>query len=188
MSSFGSKGARTLDQQSSGRFCASYSNVDHRNIRRTLSITQIFESLFGGKRLKTMSLADLVTLVADEPTPVNRDAFYRKLIVSKVGSRTSNLDDSMHPGERVQATGDKIGIPTTTRPDGIRYLTVYCDIPAMFRVFPKDTFVEVEARVVLQMAKNIGGGIIVYNGLDGRQSWVGVPREHVDELLSDRHT
>jgi hypothetical protein len=51
-----------------------------------------------------------------------------------------------------------------------------------FQAFPKDTFVELEARVVLQMAKSIGGGIIVQNGLDGRQSWPGVPREHVDDL------
>ena len=134
-----------------------------------------------------MSLAELVTLLADEPKPAVRDAFYRRLVASKVGARVPNSDGSIPRGDWVTTKDDKVGIPTTTRPDGIRYLAVYCDIPSMFRAFPKDTFIELDARVVLEMAKSIGGGLIVQNGLDGRQSWAGVPREHVDGLLSGRY-
>lgn len=156
-------------------------------VRRNMSVIQKLKRLFGGKHYETMSLAELVTLAADKPTPDNRDAFYRRLIISKIGTRVPKSDAPMQPGDRVTTKDDKVGIPTTTRPDGIRYLAVYCDIPAMFRAFPKDTFVELEARVVLTMAKSIGGGMIVQNGLDGRQSWAGVPRDHVDDLLSGRY-
>ncbi len=154
----------------------------------TLSLAQKVKSLFGGRRYDEMSLAELVTLLADEPKPAIRDAFYRRLLVSKVGTRVPNPSGLLPQSDWVTTKDDKIGIPTTTRPDGIRYLAVYCDIPSMFGAFPKDTFVELEARVVLQMAKSIGGGVIVQNGLDGRQSWAGVPREHVDGLLSGRYS
>ena len=154
------------------------------SVRHTMSVAQKIKSLFGGRSYETMSLAELVTLAADKPTPANRDAFYRRLITSKVGTRVPKSGTPIRPGDYVTAKDDKFSIPTTTRPDGIRYLAVYCDIPAMFRAFPKDTFVELEASVVLTMAKSISGGIIVQNGLDGRQSWAGVPRDHVDDLLS----
>jgi len=151
-----------------------------------MSLTQKFKSLFGGRSCDAMSLAELVTLAADKPTPANRDAFYRKLVISKVGTRVPKSDAPIQPGDRVTTKDDKFTIPTTTRPDGIRYLAVYCDIPEMFKAFPQDTFVELETRVVLEMAKSIGGGVIVQNGLDGRQSWAGVPRDHVEDLLSVR--
>ena len=152
-----------------------------------MSIARKIKDLFNGRRYDAMSLTELVTLLADEPKPAIRDAFYRRLVASKVGTRVPGSTSPLPRGEWVTTKDDTIGIPTTTRPDGIRYLAVYCDIPSMFRTFPKDTFVELDARVVLQMAKSIGGGVIVQNGLDGRQSWAGVPREHVDDLLSKRY-
>ena len=152
-----------------------------------MGIIQNIRALFGGKRYESMSLAELVTLLADEPKPAIRDAFYRRLVASKVGTRAPSSVTPLPREDWVTTKDDKIGIPTTTQPDGIRYLAVYCDIPAMFRAFPKDTFIELDARVVLEMAKTIAGGVIVQNGLDGRQSWAGVPREHVADLLSNRY-
>jgi len=156
-------------------------------VRYILSITQKVRDLFGGRRYEAMSLGELVTFLADEPKPAAQEAFYRKLVVSKVGTRVPNSEGSLPRGDWVTTEDHTVGIPTITRPDGIAYLVVYCDIPSMVKVFPKDTFFELEARVVLEMARSIDGSVIVQNALDGRESWVGVPKEHIETLLSGQY-
>jgi hypothetical protein len=131
-----------------------------------------------------MTLARLVTLMADEPTPENMRAFYRLLLSSKVGARIPNPSHSLRPGTGITTATDQMQIPSAKNPDGSPMLIVYCDIPGMAAAYPQDSFFEVEGRVVLEMAQRIGGGVIVQNGLDGRESWAGVPKEHIAWILS----
>ncbi len=134
-----------------------------------------------------MTLSQLVTRVADEPTAENRNAFYRSLLVSKVGARVPNPKGSLQPGTHVTTQEDPIGIPNTTGPEGTTMLLVCCDIPQMAVLHPKDTFVEIDGRSVLQMAEKEGIGIIVQNLLDGKESWAGVPKEHVAKILRRKY-
>jgi hypothetical protein len=67
-------------------------------------------------------------------------------------------------------------------------LTVYCDIPALWAAFPSEAFVELQARVVLEMAQSNGLGVIVQNGMPGQEASVAVPREDVSDVLSGRYS
>ena len=132
----------------------------------------------------TASLASLVTLLADKPTFKNQNAFYQKLLTSKVGARLPSDYRSIVNGEQVvTSSNDQIGLPSTTMPDGTPMILVYCDIPQMVSLFPNDRFFELDGRVVLEMARSAKCGVIVQNQLDGKDSWAGVPREDVAPLL-----
>jgi len=153
-----------------------------------MRIAQKFRDLFGGKRYETMTLGQLVTLVADNPIAENRNAFYGRLLFSKVGARASGSAPFQGSGKYVTKKDDNVGIPSVRRPDGNVYLVVYCDIPALWAAFPDDRFFELEARVVLEMAAGNGVGVIVQNLLDDKESWAAVPKEDVAEVLSWRFT
>jgi len=131
------------------------------------------------------ALSATVSLLADEPTLTNRDAFYDALLSSKVGAR---LPEGCQPSQRddqdSRSASDQIGVPTTTAPDGTPMLLVYCDIPKMHRTNPDDRFFEIDGRVALEMALTAKCGIIVQNASNGESCWAGVPREDVAGILA----
>ena len=77
-----------------------------------MSIAQKLKRLFGTKDPESMTLTELVTLVADEPTRANLEWFYRRLLVSKVGARIPNPHGSIQPGTRQTSAHDNFGIRT----------------------------------------------------------------------------
>jgi hypothetical protein len=141
-----------------------------------------------GKSLETMTLGELVTLVADKPTAENRDVLYGRLLFSKVGGRLPETAQGIAVGTHVTTKQDNVGIPSTQGPDGKVYLVVFCDIPAMQAEFPDERLFELDCRVVLEMAQGKGLGVILRNMLDSSQRWVAVPREVVPAILSGRYT
>ena len=147
-----------------------------------MKIAQKLRELFGGKRYESMTLGQLVTLVADKPTAANRKAFYGRLLFSKVGARAPTTGLSLPSGKHVTTEGENVRIPSTRGPDGNVYLLVCCDIPAMWAAFPEDRYFELDARVVLEMAARDGTGVIFQNMLDGKQSWFAVPKERVTDI------
>jgi len=133
--------------------------------------------------MTSSSLSELVTIVADNPTIENRNKFYHSLLISKVGARIDNPDSRYKPGTYITTKNDKIGIPSTKGPDGKPWLLVFCDIPRMCESQPNATFIEIDGRIVLEMAQKAGCGIIVQNMVDGRESWAGVLSEHISGIL-----
>jgi hypothetical protein len=152
-----------------------------------MRIAQKLRDLFGVKRYETMTLGQLVTLVVDNPTAANQEAFFGRLLFSKVGARAPTTGLSLPSGKHVTTEGENVRIPSTRGPDGNVYLLVCCDIPAMWAEFPEDRYFELDARVVLEMAASNGTGVIFQNMLDGKQSWAAVPKEHVADILSGRY-
>jgi hypothetical protein len=134
-----------------------------------------------------MTLGQLVILAADEPTAANRRAFYERLYFSKVGIRTENPSGTIQPGTRITKPGEQMAIPCAQGRDGKSYLVVGCDILAVWAAFPNDLFIELEARVVLEIAKRNGLGVIVQNLLDDKQRAAVVPEEDVSDLLSGKY-
>jgi hypothetical protein len=151
-----------------------------------MSIAQKLKRIFGTQDPESMTLTELVSLVADEPTPANLELFYRRLLISKVGTRVPNPHGSIQPGTRKTTPDEKVGIPSTQDAKGYSYLLVFCNIPAMFQAFPQDTFAELDARVVLEMAKSRAMGVLVQNVLEKKQPWVGVLRADVADVLAGR--
>lgn len=146
-------------------------------------IKQFLRSRNTGNR----SLPELVTLMADHPTISNRNAFYLALRTSRLGAYVEELPPVVTAGEhRVQA-GENFTVPTTTGPDGAPMLLVFCDIPGMAAANPNKSWFDLEGETLLNMALQNEAGIIVQNGLDGRQSWAGVPNSHVAGILAGEY-
>ena len=139
-----------------------------------------------GKQHEALTLGQLVMLVADDPSLANRNAFYGCLLFSKVGIRVTNPGGVLQPGTRVTTKDDSVAIPSAMGPDGNCYLVVYCDIPALWAAFPHDAFSELDARVVLEMARSNGHGVIVQNSTGDREAQAAVSKEHVADVLSGR--
>jgi len=57
----------------------------------------------------------------------------------------------------------------------------------MAAAHPEYTFVEIEGRIVLEMAEKEGFGVVVQNMLDGKESWAGVASEHVADILAGKY-
>lgn len=150
-----------------------------------MSILRAAQRLLGRAAVDELTLSELVTLVADDPSDVNVRAFHRVLMTSNVGARAPTAPRQR--GAYLVTESDQIGIPCVMGEDGSRVLVVYCDIPALSTAHPDETFFEIESRVVLEMARAIESGVVVQNGTDGRDSWAGVPREHVADVLAGRH-
>jgi hypothetical protein len=117
------------------------------------------------------SLAELVTLLADQPTVETRDCFFRALSSSKVAIPLQSPPN------------DQITFPETQGPDGRRWLLVYCDAQAMARN-TGHAWAEVPGRVVLEVAQANGMGIIVQNHLGNTPTWSGVSPGDVVHILS----
>jgi len=153
-----------------------------------MSITQRLKRLFGTKIHESLTLTDLVTLLAEEPTSANRELFYQRLLFSKVGTRIPNPDGSIEAGTRATTADDNIAIPSSRDSDGNSYLLVFCNVPAMWAAFPHDTFAELDARIVLEMAQSHGVGVVVQNVLESKKPWVIVPKTDVADILAGRHS
>ena len=127
-----------------------------------------------------LSLPDAVILLADAPTSANREAFFRTLVASRLGARTTA---EIPPGQHTLGA-QEVTFPTSTAPDGSPMILTWCDIPGMLTKFPDDRFFEVDARVVLQMAANSGFGIIVQYQSGDAPTWAGVGIDDVARILS----
>jgi len=130
------------------------------------------------------SLADLVKLLADEPTVEHRDRFFRALSVSKVAIPLQNPPAGLRHGDTFTvAPQDQITIPETRGPDGARWLLVYCDAAAMQAKNPKSVWAELAGRMVLEVARANGLGIIVQNLVGDQPTWSGVSKDQVVQIL-----
>lgn len=122
------------------------------------------------------SLAELVTLLADEPTPANRDRFFMAFADSKVAIPLQEPIPRVGPGNSYTVgPNDRITIPETQGPDGGRWLLVYCDAAAM-QTMTGRVWAEVAGRVILEAARANGIGIIVQNVISPSPTWSGTPK------------
>jgi hypothetical protein len=148
-----------------------------------VGIADKLKGWLGAKRYDEMELPELVTLLARRPRAELRDAFYRRLLTAKVGARLSKGIE-LGTGTHVTTDADQLSIPSTRLPNGVLCLVVFCDIPAMASALPEERLFALEARVVLEMARANGCGVIVQNALDGQKSWAAVTPEDVRALLA----
>jgi hypothetical protein len=157
-------------------------------VMRNMSFDMVRQTL-GNKALSVLSLPELVTLAADKPTVEYREAFYGALLPCKVGAPWPiPPDELIRTGKYQTKSGDQFGIPVTLGPDGLPWYLVIADTAALAAGHPGETYGEVYTRVVLEMALDRGyGGVIVQNKADGKDSWVGVPKEHVADILDGRY-
>jgi hypothetical protein len=137
--------------------------------------------------LSQMTLGQLVTLLADNNTREASHAFFRALLLSKVGVRIPKAFGPVQPGLYRIKAGDNLPIPSGQAPNGEVVLLVYCDIPAMAAAHPAEPFAEIDSRLVLEWAKKSGYGVVVQNGLDGKASWAGVPAADVVDILNGKY-
>ncbi len=82
---------------------------------------------------------------------------------------------------------DQIRLPTAPGPSGTTMLLVCCDIPGMFAAHPENAFIEFDGRVVLEIAEKKGFGVVVQNMVDGKESWAGVLKEDVADILAGKY-
>jgi hypothetical protein len=137
--------------------------------------------------LNKHSLSDLINLLATQPTVEARNAFYRRLLQAKVGfilpKASINNPVAVPP---LADSNDALGIPVSIAGDGTPLLLLYCDIPKLVQLWPSLSFVELDAIVALEMARNIQGGIIVRTSLDPTSAFAGVPSHHIEDVLANR--
>ena len=82
--------------------------------------------------LEDLPLAQLVVLLATDPTIANRNVFYRSVLRSLMGNRFPE-GTKIPPGRSESRTTaeNPVNVPATKMPDGTTSLVVFCDIPAM---------------------------------------------------------
>jgi hypothetical protein len=148
-----------------------------------VGIADKLKSWLGPERYDELELPELVTLLARRPRAEIRDVFYSRLLTAKVGARLSPSVE-MAAGTHVTTDADQISIPSARLQNGMLCLVVFCDIPAMVKAHPEERFFALDARVVLEMARENGCGVVVQNALDGKESWAAVPPEDVRVLLA----
>jgi hypothetical protein len=148
-----------------------------------VGIADKLKGWLGPQRYDELALSELVTLLARRPRAEIRDAFYRRLLTAKVGARLSK-PIGLLPASHGATQADQLSIPSTRLPNGMLCLVVFCDIPAMAKALPDERLFELDARVVLEMARDHGCGVVVQNALDGQKSWVAVTPEDVRALLA----
>jgi hypothetical protein len=148
-----------------------------------VGIADKLKGWLGAKRYDEMELPELVTLLAHRPRAEIRDVFYRRLLDAKVGARLSNGIE-LAPGTHVTTDEDQLSIPSTRLPNGMLCLVVFCDIPALAKALPDERLFALDARVVLEMARANGCGVIVQNALDDQKSWAAVTPDDVRALLA----
>jgi len=157
-----------------------------------LGLFRKVKDYFGAVRLdelrhEEMTLGQLVVAAAASPVPDVLEALYGRLPFSKVGIRAPESPGILRAGGRVLGEDDKITIPTRRGSHGKSYLEVYCDIPAMWAESPGQVFLELDARVVLEMAQSHGLGVICQNSAGGRKAWIAVAKEDVTGILGGRY-
>jgi hypothetical protein len=108
------------------------------------------------------TLRTLVQRLADEPTPANRDAFYRALVTAQVAVPLRAVPTGLRPGDAV-ADG-QLSVPTTSGPDGSVMLLVYTDQEAAIQSPQARAGFSLAGRVVLEMAAANRAGVIVATG------------------------
>jgi hypothetical protein len=131
------------------------------------------------------SLAHLVNILTDEPSVAHRDRFFLAFSNSKVAIPVQYPPAGMPSGgSYTVGPNDRIPFPETQGPDGDRWLVVYCDAVAMQAKDPRYAWAELAGRVVLEVARADGLGIIVQNMIGEQPSWAGISKEDVVQILS----
>lgn len=134
----------------------------------------------------TESLANLVTLLADEPTVANRDRFFVAFADGNVAIPLQQPIEGMRDGGTYTVgRNDQMSIPETQGPDGGRWLLVYCDAAAMRAKNIGHAWVELAGRVILEVARANGFGIIVQNLVGPSPTWSGISKDDVSYILSE---
>ena len=128
------------------------------------------------------TLRTLVQRLAEEPTPANRDTFYRALVAAQVSVPLLALPPGLRTGDA--AASGQLSVPTTRGQDGSAMLLVYTDQKEALSVPQARAGFMLAGKVVLEVAASNQVGVIVSTGHDGTASWSGVPREHVATLLA----
>jgi hypothetical protein len=130
---------------------------------------------------QVLSLAECVRTAADRPTGRNRQAFIDVLLSGEVGFPVSERQPA---GSRTVTSKDKFSVPTTRLPNGTLMLLVYSDVAQMARMQQGRSFIELDARTVLEIAARASSGVVVQNGADDNLPWLAVPKEEVVKILA----
>jgi len=140
------------------------------------------------QNVSEMGLAELIAKVADEPTIKNRNAFYRAVVHSKLGLRLNEPMSDIPPGQSF-ITGQEIPLKVSTAmlPNGMKMLMAVCDTVRIWQINPNDHYIEMDAKVILQMAlKDDYAGVMVRNG-DSKDSWGGIPVADILDILNGKY-
>jgi hypothetical protein len=100
---------------------------------------------------------------------------------SRVGVRVPPDVGPIAPGPQ-KLKGDMKLIPTSTLPDGRRFLIVLADVNSLAGHEPRSRFAELAGNDVIELAAKEGTGIVVQALPPGRPAWAALPKELVVEL------
>jgi hypothetical protein len=132
-------------------------------------------------------LGQLVLLTADGDGEARQEVFGR-LLCSKVGIKLENPHRTFPAGTWVTTANDPIEIPSTRGSDGHLYLSIYADVPVMWAAFPDEAIGEIDARVILKMARDNGMGIIIHYRSSDQDAQFAVPRECINDILEGAYS
>jgi SseB protein N-terminal domain len=124
-------------------------------------------------------LSQRIMKVADDASPDNRNAFYEAFVKSRVGVRVPAEVGSVAPGKYVTTNENKLSVPIARTPDGKLMLLVLADVDRLAKIEAAATFIEFDAKDIMNMAVNSQAGIIVQAWLRGREAWAGIPEQDV---------
>jgi tetratricopeptide (TPR) repeat protein len=133
------------------------------------------------RRPDVYDLAACVRTLADIQTRPNLDTLLASFKASRVGVRVPPEVGPVNPGPQ-KLNGDMKLIPTSTLPDGRRFLVVLADIKGLAAHEPQSRFAELAANDVIQLALKKGTGIVVQTLPPGRPTWAAISKEAVVRL------
>lgn len=117
--------------------------------------------------------------LADEPTPGNQRDFYETFVKSRVGVRLPGELGVIPSGDYITTGDNRVSIPLARLPDGAPTLLVLADVDKLAKMEAGATFMELDARDVMNMAIQNNTGIIVQAWVPGREAWAGISAEDV---------
>lgn len=129
--------------------------------------------------ISQLSLADLVSSIAEAPTSEKRLALYRMLPNCKLGGRVK--------GEAVKPqtiTSTSITLPEVQAKDGTRLICGMTDSHELSAIAPEQQFFELEAAVILKLADKRGIGLLLTRESKFNKPFVVVPAADVRQILA----
>jgi len=150
-----------------------------------MNLLMRFASLFRPTFPRVTELSSAIFRVADAPDAHTRDAFYAAFLRSRVEVRVPPNLASVPSGKYTTTPGCGLTIPVATLPTGEPALLVLADIPVLSQREQTTTFVELDGRDVLRIARQNQAGVLVQVLHPQRDAWAGISPADVRELVSD---
>jgi hypothetical protein len=132
----------------------------------------------------TGELTAAVYAVADNPSAVNRDAFFQAFVRNRVGARVPpELLANVPDGNYITTKDWQLRLPMVQLASGEPMLLMLTDIPWLRQSEPASAFVEFDGVEVLRIAMNNVVGVIVQVDGPRREAWAGISSNDVEPLL-----